>query len=72
MKFNLILIAVASAASIQQRDPNGAYTGRAENLKAGLEAVKNQLAFEAKHEAKHAAAMLKADQESRALQDKIH
>ena len=70
MKFTLILVALASAATIKQSStPDAAYKGRAANLKEGLEVIKKQNEFEAKHEATHAKAMEKANAEMQKLTD---
>ena len=40
MKFTSLVLLVASTAAVRINDPAAAYTGRAENLKLGLQVVK--------------------------------
>ena len=71
MKLTSLLLLVASASALRLNDPAGAYNGRAENLKKGLEAVKKQGEFADKHFEAHTAAMDKADKECQTLKDSI-
>ena len=71
MKFSALILLVAAVSAVKINDPSGAYTGRAANLKAGLEAVKKQGEFADKHFAAHTKSMDTSAAECQTLKDSI-
>ena len=64
MKFSSLVLLVAAVSAVRISDPAGAHKARADNLKAGLDAVNKQGDFADKHFEAHTAAMKKADDEA--------